>query len=162
MLSLLTEHSMQINPVPLKYGDLYGELPIPVRKGYKFIGWHYAESDGGTIVSPEDIYDIGTDYTLHAKWEASEPFVESVVTVKGDVYTINSEVYHAEGSAVMVVGYKDGQMVDKTSVPCGADMPDAKLNGDIDEIKVMVWDALGSFKPVCEMEVIPESEFVTE
>ena len=94
--------------------------------------------------------------------EAEKSVTRSKVLKSGDLHTVNTTLFNIGGGVLVVAGYKDGKMVDKTSVPCGADMPDAELTGDIDEIRVMVWDALGSFKPVCEMISIPESEFATE
>jgi len=51
-----------------KIGDVYGDLPIPTREGYRFDGWYYTEADS-TVTGP-----IGSDWTafmdltLWAKW----------------------------------------------------------------------------------------------
>ena len=47
----------------------YGELPIPQRKHYTFLGW-YTELNGGTKVSANTIMGNG-DVTLYAHWEAN-------------------------------------------------------------------------------------------
>ncbi|MBQ2967505.1 MAG: InlB B-repeat-containing protein [Clostridia bacterium] len=143
------------------YNSNYGDIPVLSKEGYAFLGW-FTDPLYGSLVTANTTVSILENQTLYAHWELLEPFVESVVMVKGDVHTINSEVYHVDSGVLVVAGYKSGQMVDKTYVPYSKDMPDAELTGDIDEIRVMVWDALGSFKPVCEMEIIPESEFATE
>ena len=54
------------------YGSAYGEIVIPVRDGYKFIGW-YTEAVGGTLVSANTLVSILGDHTLYAHWEAVEP-----------------------------------------------------------------------------------------
>ena len=53
----------------------YGELPIPQRKHYKFLGW-YTELNGGTKVSADTIMGNG-DVTLYAHWEAN-PFKNTI------------------------------------------------------------------------------------
>lgn len=45
-------------------GSAIGELPVPVREGYTFTGWYYAD---GTLVTAEDIVD--GDFTLVAGWK---------------------------------------------------------------------------------------------
>ena len=53
----------------------YGELPIPQRKHYTFLGW-YTELNGGTKVSANTIMGNG-DVTLYAHWEAN-PFKNTI------------------------------------------------------------------------------------
>ena len=53
----------------------YGELPIPQRKHYTFLGW-YTELNGGTKVSANTIIGNG-DVTLYAHWEAN-PFKNTI------------------------------------------------------------------------------------
>ena len=53
----------------------YGELPIPQRKHYTFLGW-YTELNGGTKVSADTIMGNG-DVTLYAHWEAN-PFKNTI------------------------------------------------------------------------------------
>lgn len=49
------------------YGDVYGELPTPVREGYTFAGWYTDETDGIQITS-SDLYTTAADTTLYAHW----------------------------------------------------------------------------------------------
>ena len=53
----------------------YGELPIPQRKHYTFLGW-YTELNGGTKVGANTIMGNG-DVTLYAHWEAN-PFKNTI------------------------------------------------------------------------------------
>ena len=50
-----------IKKVP--YGETYGELPVPEKEGYGFVGW-YDENDNQI----EDTSEIDGNKTLHAKW----------------------------------------------------------------------------------------------
>ncbi len=49
-------------------GECYGELPVPMREGYDFIGW-YTAAEGGRQIYPEDIYDGDDDIVFYAHWE---------------------------------------------------------------------------------------------
>ncbi len=47
-------------------GSTFGELPIPTREGYKFVGW-YSKADGGNKVSANTV--MIADKTVYAHWE---------------------------------------------------------------------------------------------
>jgi len=47
------------------YGDVYGELPIPVRNGYTFNGWYTSSEE---LVTPGTIVGASTGSSLYAKW----------------------------------------------------------------------------------------------
>lgn len=51
-------------------GELYGQLPEPIRSGYRFLGW-FTEPEGGIQVLAEDSVTTGEDQTLYAQWEYS-------------------------------------------------------------------------------------------
>ncbi|MDR2525301.1 MAG: InlB B-repeat-containing protein [Oscillospiraceae bacterium] len=46
----------------------YGDLPIPVRLGYKFLGW-YTDDKGGTLVTAESLVKIPASHVLYARWK---------------------------------------------------------------------------------------------
>lgn len=58
---------------PLKkqvtYGDLYGELPTPQRRGYSFLGW-FNKKDAGERITSSNTYLTTGDSTLYAHWKA--------------------------------------------------------------------------------------------
>lgn len=43
------------------HGDLYGELPVPKRDGYSFVGWRY---NGNNIKSTDVVQDLGASYIM--------------------------------------------------------------------------------------------------
>ena len=45
----------------VKYGETYGELPVPIREGYIFKGWIINDN----IFNPQEFYDIGKDYGVN-------------------------------------------------------------------------------------------------
>ncbi len=60
-----------------------GELPVPVRNGYTFVGW-FTEADGGTQVTSETVFSTAADVTLYARWSLN-------------TYTVN---FNANGGSV--------------------------------------------------------------
>lgn len=48
-------------------GDAYGELPVPTRRGYDFLGWSTAP-EGGDAVLPTDVFSGAETQTLYAQW----------------------------------------------------------------------------------------------
>ncbi|MBE5812556.1 MAG: BspA family leucine-rich repeat surface protein [Clostridiales bacterium] len=51
----------------VRYGDYYGDLPTPVKTGYRFTGWFTAAS-GGTQRQPSSIVSITSNETLCAQF----------------------------------------------------------------------------------------------
>ena len=54
------------NKVYNGYGQTYGELPVPVLAGYKFVGW-FTELEGGEAVAATDTVST-QPHTLYAHW----------------------------------------------------------------------------------------------
>lgn len=52
----------------VKLGTKYGELPVPEKDGYSFLGW-YTEKDGGTEVTEDTTVTVYDEQTLYAHWE---------------------------------------------------------------------------------------------
>lgn len=67
------------------YGQAYGELPVPERIGYNFVGW-FTEADGGTQITADTIVETLANQTLYAHWDA---MAYSVNWESGEGYTIN-------------------------------------------------------------------------
>lgn len=88
-------------------GGIYGELPVPARYGYSFLGW-YTQADGGTLVEADGT--VTTSVTeLYARWEVyDDPFVDAICAKKNLTFysrdllpwTIDTKVYSSSpGSA---------------------------------------------------------------
>ena len=50
-------------------GSVYGELPVPVREGYSFVGWYTSDDK---LVTSETIVVANKDETVYAKWIQNE------------------------------------------------------------------------------------------
>lgn len=51
------------------YGQYYGDMPVPARIGYTFVGW-FTEKTGGKQVTKETIVTALANQTLYAQWSA--------------------------------------------------------------------------------------------
>ena len=68
--------------VNLKYGEPYGVLPTPIRRGYIFEGWAFDGSDPETVIDSSTILMTTTEHTLYALWREGESDIPDIpVTV---------------------------------------------------------------------------------
>ena len=70
----------------------YGDLPVPNKTGYIFIGW-FTEIEGGGAVNSSVIVTISSDHTLYAHWR--EIILKCIVTFDangGDVTPSSKQV----------------------------------------------------------------------
>lgn len=75
------------------YGNPYGKLPEPTRKGYTFVGW-FTNPNGGTQVKADAEVTTAANRTLHAHWTQNI----HTVTIKAD---------------------KDGKVIESQQIPEG-------------------------------------------
>lgn len=79
------------NPLSVTYGSEYGTLPVPVRTGFKFLGW-YTERTGGTLIQGSDKVSIVGNDTLYAHWSEKQVFNPNVITYEaGQTHAYNRE-----------------------------------------------------------------------
>lgn len=57
---------------PIRFGDSYGALPVPIREGYTFLGW-WTDPAEGLQIETETLFESEEDETLYAHW-AYDPF----------------------------------------------------------------------------------------
>ena len=51
--------SVAISSKEVIYNSTYGNLPIPKKEGYKFLGWN-----GKNMFNPQEFYEVGKDYNI--------------------------------------------------------------------------------------------------
>lgn len=56
------------------YGNTYGTLPVPTRKGYNFIGWYTNETAGSLITLSSIATNLG-EQTLYARWQKNNYYI---------------------------------------------------------------------------------------
>lgn len=138
------------------YNSTYGDLPTPTRSGYKFKGWFTAKT-GGTQITSGSKVNITSASTLYAQWEKETVYTQSTVSKADNTYTVKTNVYNATTFEVIVAGYKGGNLVDLQVNSC-VNNSSAVLKGDIDEVKVMLWESFINMKPLSQAEIIAVTE----
>ncbi|WP_313130830.1 InlB B-repeat-containing protein [Anaerocolumna sp.] len=61
--------------ISLIYGERYGNLPIPTREGYSFLGWHF-QGMAGVIITSDTIVTETSSHSLYANWSANSYTVD--------------------------------------------------------------------------------------
>ena len=56
------------------YTQSYGDLPTPTKKGYTFVGWYTAKSNGSEVTSSTTVTST-SNHTLYAIWKANTYYV---------------------------------------------------------------------------------------
>lgn len=82
------------------YGQKYGELPVPSRKNYSFIGW-FTEKNGGTQVTEDTIVSTIGNHTLYAHWE------QGTYTI---LFDVNGGDFVPETSRTAICGQEIGTL----------------------------------------------------
>lgn len=59
---------VDIAETTVTFDELYGELPIPVKEGYSFVGW-YTDKITGQVIEKDTKVTIAQSQTLYARWE---------------------------------------------------------------------------------------------
>ena len=59
--------SVSVATKTVYYGQLYGELPIPTREHYSFLGW-YTQAESGTEITADTAVTALVNQTLYAHW----------------------------------------------------------------------------------------------
>ncbi|MBP3360053.1 MAG: InlB B-repeat-containing protein [Clostridia bacterium] len=150
----------EIKPINIAYGSACGELPIPKKEGFIFNGW-YTKEIGGEEVTNETI--VTSSMTLYAHWETAIPYTESIVIKSGAKLIIDTKVHNITAPYnILIVGYKNNKFVTIKKAPHNEQKFPYTLEGDIDEIKVLVWNSLSALNPLCKAEEIPSSKWIME
>ena len=77
----------------VNYDNIYGELPVPSRPGYKFLGWY--EEDGEVEIKSSTTVIATENHTLYAHWEVMTVFrriQNGTMELYPLVYIIENEV----------------------------------------------------------------------
>jgi len=104
---------------------------------------------------------VNYNYSESVEFEVKENIaIESTVTKSGAKLIVDMKVHNFEEPYdIFIAGYKENKFVTLKRIAYNEQNSPYTLEGDIDEIKVMVWNNL---IPICEAEIIPESEWLAE
>ncbi len=82
---ILEAQGGHVNPgtITVSFNGTYGDLPVPVREGYEFLGWFSSAHTGNQILGTDIVTATGT-FILYAHWRKII-YVESVKLNKSEI-----------------------------------------------------------------------------
>lgn len=60
---------LQTEEKQVVYGEIYGELPVPIKEGYSFLGWYTSDGEEGIKITEDTIVNLSSAQILYAHWE---------------------------------------------------------------------------------------------
>lgn len=110
------EGECNISDKTIEFDDCYGQLPVPTRIGYTFLGWYKTQSYN-ELITEESIVCVPGDHYLYALWSANEYTVmfdpgegECDITEKTVVFdTCYGELPVAKRTGYNFLGWFDSQ-----------------------------------------------------
>lgn len=81
----------EISDINFMEYDCYGDLTVPVRSGYVFLGW-FTEAEGGQQILPEMAMVVAGDHTLYAQWEVKTEFTITLDANGGRISSDSSQL----------------------------------------------------------------------
>ncbi len=81
-------------------GDIYGELPIPIKEGYEFQGW-FSKENNGIQISENDVIEQN-DITIYAQWKEK------------NIYKVNFYIETMQSNYGTIVVQKDLKLIPGT------------------------------------------------
>ena len=64
----------------VNYGGYYGELPVPTRTNYTFLGWYDGTGTSARLIDEDTIVTATSTHTLYAHWASGSYSIPTVVT----------------------------------------------------------------------------------
>lgn len=132
---------------------------VPTRKGYRFIGW--AKDKDATIADymPNDLYSENKATILYAIWKII-PYTKTKITDFGTYKLCNVTLNYIENTPTIIVAtYNDGKLLGIEKRVYSKENETFTVFGDIDTVKVMVWDNTSTMMPITKAEEIPATDF---
>ncbi len=96
------------------------------------------------------------------EFENPKPNTQSTVIMSNNTYIITPVFRNVNSGKVFIAGYKNNRMIVLKSNSYAPDFKPISLVGDIDLIKVTVWDSINNMKPITNSEEIPKSDWLTK
>ncbi len=103
-----------------------------------------------------------SEYVMHQFSITEKSIISAETHVKNGNYIINVQLYNFTSGHIFIGGYKENRLIDMKKPLFNQEPVTTTFTGDIDKIKVMVWNNLSGLMPLCEAKVIPSSEFILE
>lgn len=112
-------------------GEVYGELPEPLRSGYRFTGW-FTEPEGGEQVLSTDLVTVTGDQTLYAGWEYSplDYWTFVLKNTKEKLYTCQLVTAYLEPEVQGTTLVNCDLLTDAGAENIGADLEENQVSDD--------------------------------
>lgn len=94
-----------------KYGEPVGELPVPVRAGYTFIGWFDSRTLPANEYTAETVFENRNLWTLYALW-AQDEYTMKFDPNGGECEMESMPVYYGQNYGELPVPTKPGHRFD--------------------------------------------------
>ncbi len=102
------------------YGQSYGEMPIPTKTGYEFVGW-FTEAEEGTEVTADAVVSLLANQTVYAHWTPAA-YALSWNEVEGYSVTVTrTESPYAQADSGELSNGAEIYFGDKLTIAYGAD-----------------------------------------
>ena len=126
---------------------------VPVKDGYKFLGWAKAADAAYAEYRPGEQIAASGDMTLYAVWKII-PYTQTEIVNYGSYKIGTIQLNYVTAPAKIIIAQYKG------NVFVGAEERDYKNStetfaviGDIDTVKIMVWEDMDGMTPVTSSEV---------
>ena len=132
---------------------------VPTREGYKFIGWAKDKDSAIAVYIPNDLYSENQDVVLYAVWKII-PYTKTEITNFGTYKLCNVTLNYIENTPIIIVAtYKEGKLLGIEKRVYSKENETFAVFGNIDTVKVMVWDDTSTMIPITKTEEIPATDF---
>ena len=71
---------VEIGQIDIKYGFVYGKLPVPSMVGGTFIGW-FTDKYEGIQIQEQDVFELNENQILYAHWECKYKVETPIVNI---------------------------------------------------------------------------------
>ena len=83
--------SIQTTSKKVTYGDVYGDIPTPIKSGYTFKGWYLTN---GTKVESDTVVEISSNHTLNAVYDVKD-YTVTFIYNNGQANTTKTVSYNS-------------------------------------------------------------------
>ena len=88
------------------FADTYGDLPVPTRSGYAFVGWFTAKEGGAQVLDSTKVTEA-SNHTLYAQW-STNAYVVTFDACGGTVGTANKTVVYGAAYGTLPEPKREG------------------------------------------------------
>lgn len=127
---------------------------LPLRSGYKFLGWGKSPSSSAPDFLPGQAYKDHTDITLYAVWKTI-PHTETTLVSRPaySLFTVN--VLNQDTDCIIALAlYNGGTLTDLQLEPYSGNPIDFASFANFDTAKVLLWSNINAMHPLSAAETV--------